>query len=116
MARPLPPRLSPVTRQTMGASRLIPVEELQRQIEDMDRLGTWHLAQALALQNGFDKGVVDEDRYTVNKLNRHLQFAGALLGSINSRLSTYRFIKEVRDGQHGGRGDLEGYGLAGPGL
>lgn len=111
MPRPLPPRLTPVTRPgANNATRLIPADLLLLQVTQMDRLGTWHLAQAIALQEGFDSGEAEENKYNVNRLQRHLQFAGALLGSINSRLSTYKFVKEVRDGQHGKAGDdADGY-------
>ena len=111
MARPQPPRLTPITRAGMnGAMRLIPSDLLLDQVIKMDRLGTWHLAQAVALQEGFDDGTAEENKYNVNRLQRHLQLAGALLGSINSRLSTYKFVKEVRDGQHGEAGkDDDGY-------
>ena len=110
MVRPQPPRLSPITREKGGMVRLIPIGELLEQVQEMDRLGTWHLAQALALQTAFDNGTAEENRYGVNKLHRHLQFAGAMLGSINARIATYKFVKEVRNGEHGARfGDPEGY-------
>lgn len=110
MARPKTPRLSPITRHELGATRMIPVDLLMEQVAEMDRLGTWHLAQALAMQEGFDNQTVEENRYGVNKFNRHMQLAGALLGSINSRISTFRFLREVANGEHGQPGDREGYG------
>lgn len=103
--RPPMPDLTPITR---GTGSLIPREVLLAQVRAMDRRGTWHLAQAIRLQEGFDDGSVEENRYSTNLLTRHLQFAGALLGSINSRVTTFKFLQEDPHDYPGGHADRYG--------
>lgn len=113
MSRPRPPRLSPVTRSdSQGTVRMIPLGELVKQVESMDRLGTWHLAQALAIAEHIADNPADDEKWRAGLMDRHLKLSGALLGSINSRISTFKFLREVRNGNHGPKDmfDGEGYG------
>lgn len=94
--KPPTPALSPISRvDALDNSRhLVPREVLEAQIADMDRLGTWHLAQALGLAEHMAKYPEDDERWRNGVMDRHLKLAGALLGSINSRVTTFKFLQE----------------------
>jgi hypothetical protein len=103
MSRPRIPNLTPITRYPAD---LIPTAELAEQVMLMDRLGTWCLQQYLAIFDGIQSGQIEENRYLAARMTRLSQASGALLGSINSRISTFKFLQEVASGEHpGGRAE-----------
>jgi hypothetical protein len=103
MGRPRIPDLTPITRYPAD---LIPTAELVEQVMHMDRLGTWCLQQYLATFEGIENGLLEDNRYHTARMARLSQASGALLGSINSRVSTFKFMQEVANGEHpGGRAE-----------
>lgn len=102
--KPPNPKLTPITRQDRidGAVHLIPRSDLEAQVREMDRCGTWHLAQALAIAEHVEQYPVDDERWRQAQFDRHLKLAGALLGSINSRVTAFKFLQEGNDGQYAG--------------
>jgi hypothetical protein len=87
---PLPPRLTPVMR----AGVLIPYAELVGQLTDMDRFGTWCLAQVYAEYDLIRQHPASDDRYHNARMDRMLKLAGASLGSINARVALFKFLQE----------------------
>lgn len=100
MEGPPTPKLSPIMRRMS----MIPTNELAAQVISMDRLGTWHLARALRLAEHMAENPADDEKWRNGLMDRHLKLAGALLGSINARVATFKFLQEVKDGQHADAG------------
>jgi hypothetical protein len=81
---------------------------LAQQVVESERFGVWCLAQALAEYHLMTQNPLEDDSYHNHRMSRLLTMSGAALGSINSRTTAFRFLEEVRNGQHPG-GDAEAY-------